>query len=90
MAVRLIRHKCSRAPHAYESHKLQEFQKLHEQDISNVFLLLVAFGKFIDFITKTVHSGLTEKTTKILDSVVLFKSILWEFIRAELISYLYD
>jgi hypothetical protein len=34
---------------------LYEFKKFHESEINNVFLLLMAFRKFIDFIRKTVY-----------------------------------
>ncbi len=39
----------------YEFHKLQEFQKLHESKINKVFLLLMAFRKSRDLVTKTVY-----------------------------------
>ena len=39
----------------YESHKLQEFQKLHESYINNVFLLQMELRKYRDLVTKTVH-----------------------------------
>ena len=39
----------------HELQMLYEFQKFHESEINNVFLLLMAFRKFIGFITKTVH-----------------------------------
>ena len=40
----------------YESHKLQESQQLHESEIDKVFLLLMAFRKSRDLITKTLHN----------------------------------
>ena len=39
----------------YEFQKLQEFQKLNESEIEKVFLLLMAFRKSRDLITKIVQ-----------------------------------